>query len=271
MGVTAMVTLFCFATTTFADVNMDNENGDAYGQGDSKNAWVLRGKNLRIDDAQGLRVSIYNSETNEQIADSFDISANEKISQIDTEIIHFLNNGKLISKTQWLDKVGSFYTGIDSNSKTKFNNRIEKFLGGDKNYHFEVVEQLNEVTIISTNLNGGAVTDIEEIKKVLSSETFITDMCNYTGDDNINFENFQKGKFKIAYEPVVYFRYDGDNYALTATECGLLDKFLCYTSADGKGLFYLGECVIINSRVFIIHLILVCYMYSGEASTIILF
>lgn len=44
--------------------------------------------------------------------------------------------------------------------------------------------------------------------------------------DGLEYEDFQTGKYKISFEPVGYFTFAGVPWALTATECGILDKYL---------------------------------------------
>ena len=42
----------------------------------------------------------------------------------------------------------------------------------------------------------------------------------------MEYEDIIKGKYKLAFEPVAYFRYNGQNWAMSATECGLLNKYM---------------------------------------------
>lgn len=42
----------------------------------------------------------------------------------------------------------------------------------------------------------------------------------------LEYDDIVKGKYKIAFEPVAYFRYNGQNWAMSATECGLLNKYM---------------------------------------------
>lgn len=51
----------------------------------------------------------------------------------------------------------------------------------------------------------------------------------------MKYEDFAAGKYKIAFEPVAYFRYRGQNYAMTATEAAIYDKFIINNVGLGTG------------------------------------
>lgn len=48
-------------------------------------------------------------------------------------------------------------------------------------------------------------------------------ICHFIPE--LEYDDFVDGKYKIAFEPVAYFRYDGMNWALSATECGILNHY----------------------------------------------
>ncbi|MGN0678337.1 MAG: hypothetical protein ACI4JS_01615 [Oscillospiraceae bacterium] len=221
-SVISSITLFCFLTTNvFADVNMGNDDGTEFGQGTANNFWGLKGNVGSLYSTEGLRITIYDSEDNSKVAPTFDISGNPNISNI-KQIVHFTNNsGELISKTEWLEYIGTTYNALDENSVKKFNTAVTNRYDRTSDYKYECISELAALDIISPNNTA----NLEKIKAVLGDKLFITDLCNLI-DRNITFEDFAKGKYRIAFEPVAYFCYGGINFAMTATECGLWNKYL---------------------------------------------
>lgn len=224
MSVISMVTLFCIlCTNVFADVNFGNDDGANFGEGNSNNFWGLKYPNgSKLYETEGLRITVYSAEDNTKVASTFDISGNNNINGVG-DIYHFTNStGELISKTEWLEYVGKTYNALDENSIYKFNLAVSKrYNRGSLVYSTKHVPELNSIDIISEN----NTQNLEKIKAILGDKSFLTDICNLIGG-GITYKDFQKGKYKIAFEPVAYFCYGGYNFAMTATECGLWDKYL---------------------------------------------
>lgn len=104
---------------------------------------------------------------------------------------------------------------------TRFNNIVlERSTHGD-GYRVNYVAELSTVDIVSVN----NTSHLEAIKAILGDEQFLTDLCALMGG-GLTYEDISKGKYKIAFEPVAYFRYNGQNWAMSATECGLLNKYM---------------------------------------------
>lgn len=220
--VTAFAILFSFSTThVFADINLGNQDGTGFSSGTSNNYWGIHtDSGTSLNETEGLRVTIYDAETNNKVFNTIDISGNSNISAV-SDMNYFADGNELISKTTWLNYVGSVYNSVSPSDMTRFNNIVtsKNCFGSDYNIHF--VAELSSVDIVSAN----NTSHLEAIKAILGDEQFLTDLCALMGD-GLTYEDISKGKYKIAFEPVAYFRYNGQNWAMSATECGLLNKYM---------------------------------------------
>lgn len=215
--VTAFAILFSFSTThVFADINLGNQDGTGFSSGTSNNYWGIHtDSGTSLNETEGLRVTIYDAETNNKVFNTIDISGNSNISAV-SDMNYFADGNELISKTTWLNYVGSVYNSVSPSDMTRFNNIVtsKNCFGSDYNIHF--VAELSSVDIVSAN----NTSHLEAIKAILGDEQFLTDLCALMGD-GLTYEDISKGKYKIAFEPVAYFRYNGQNWAMSATECGI--------------------------------------------------
>lgn len=222
LSVTAMFTLFVFtATNVFAsNPNWGSDDGTGFGTGSSNNFWgVRKDDGSAINETEGLRVTVYNSENDSKAAATLDITGDSRILNVDG-ICHFSDGGKLISKTEWLGYVGTTYNALDAASVNKFNNAVSGKYDRENDYDCKYVPELASLDIISPNNTA----NLEKIKSALSAENFLRNLCDLIG--GLSYEDFEKGKYKIAFEPVAYFCYGGSNMAMTATECALYNKYL---------------------------------------------
>ena len=220
--ISAFALLFSFSTThVFADLNFGNQDGTGFSSGTSNNYWgVHTDSGTSLNDTEGLRVTIYDAETNSKVFNTIDLSGNANISAV-SNLYYFADGSELISKTTWLNYIGRIYNSVDSTDMTRFNNIVlERSTHGD-GYRVNYVAELSTVDIVSVN----NTSHLEAIKAILGDEQFLTDLCALMGG-GLTYEDISKGKYKIAFEPVAYFRYNGQNWAMSATECGLLNKYM---------------------------------------------
>ena len=220
--ISAFALLFSFSTThVFADLNFGNQDGTGFSSGTSNNYWgVHTDSGTSLNDTEGLRVTIYDAETNSKVFNTIDLSGNANISAV-SNLYYFADGSELISKTTWLNYIGGIYNSVDSTDMTRFNNIVlERSTHGD-GYRVNYVAELSTVDIVSVN----NTFHLEAIKAILGDEQFLTDLCALMGG-GLTYEDISKGKYKIAFEPVAYFRYNGQNWAMSATECGLLNKYM---------------------------------------------
>lgn len=167
----------------------------------------------------GLRVTVYNSQTNSKVFNTIDITGNANISAA-SNMQYFSDGSELIAKTTWLSYVGSTYNSISESDMARFNNTVlsKSQIGG---YKSQYIPELASVDIVSVNNSS----NLAAIKAILGDKNFLTDLCNLIGG-GLTYEDIAQGKYKIAFEPVAYFRYNGQNWAMSATECGLLNKYM---------------------------------------------
>ena len=149
-----------------------------------------------------------------------DITGNANISAAST-MQYFSDGNELISKTTWLSYVGSTYNSVSESDMAKFNNVVMSRASSGDGYKSQYIPALAKIDIVSTNNKS----NLSEIKGLLSDEFFLMNLCDLMGG-GLTYEDISKGKYKIAFEPVAYFRYNGQNWAMSATECGLLNKYM---------------------------------------------
>lgn len=224
--ITAMLTLFAFSTTAFADLNLGSDDGTGFGQGTTDNGWAIKRNNgTFIYDGEGLRVTVCDSQTNTKVSNTIDITGNQYMSSVEN-IRHFANNGALISKPEWLEYVGAIYNALDEASIKKFDKAVSTRYTNE-GYICKYVPELASLKIIDEN----NTSNLEKIKAMLGDKNFIIDLCGLVGG-GITYDDFKKGKYKIVFEPVAYFRYGGSNIAMTATECGVYNIYLKHNTTS---------------------------------------
>lgn len=218
--VASLLVLTFSSTTAFAGLNLGNDDGTNFKGGTSNNYWgVYTDGGLPLNDTEGLRVTVYNSQTNSKVFNTIDITGNANISAASN--MHYFSDGsELIAKTTWLSYVGSTYNSISESDMARFNNTVlsKSQIGG---YKSQYISELASADIVSVNNSS----NLAAIKAILGDKNFLTDLCNLIGG-GLTYEDIAQGKYKIAFEPVAYFRYNGQNWAMSATECGLLNKYM---------------------------------------------
>lgn len=218
--VASLLVLTFSSTTAFAGLNLGNDDGTNFKGGTSNNYWgVYTDGGLPLNDTEGLRVTVYNSQTNSKVFNTIDITGNANISAA-SNMQYFSDGSELIAKTTWLSYVGSTYNSISESDMARFNNTVlsKSQIGG---YKSQYIPELASVDIVSVN----NTSNLDAIKSILGDKNFLTDLCNLIGG-GLTYEDIAQGKYKIAFEPVAYFRYNGQNWAMSATECGLLNKYM---------------------------------------------
>ena len=221
-SITAFALLFSFSTThVFARINLGNQDGTGFSSGTSNNYWgVHTDSGTSLNETEGLRVTIYDAETNKKVFNTIDISGNSNISAV-SDMNYFADGNELISKTTWLNYVGGIYNSVSPSDMARFNDIVTSKNCFGSDYNIQYVAELSTVDIVSVN----NTSHLEAIKAILGDEQFLTDLCALMGG-GLTYEDISKGKYKIAFEPVAYFRYNGQNWAMSATECGLLNKYM---------------------------------------------
>ncbi len=217
--------LMCI-TTAYAGTNWDS--GDAAGLAaalDGNNVWkVYDSSGAPIDCAEGLRVTVYDADNETKVFNTIDITGNPNIAGV-TDIRYFADTyagGKeLIPKTSWLaaNYIGSTYNVAGDSAKQSFHNRIASKLNIN-GYRSEYVPELASITIISEN----NTSNLEAIRALIGKKEFLVHLCSMI--DGLEYRDFEEGKYKIAFEPTAYMTIAGSAWVLTATECGILDKYM---------------------------------------------
>lgn len=221
-SITAFALLFSFSTThVFAGINLGNQDGTGFSSGTSNNYWgVHTDSGTSLNETEGLRVTIYDAETNKKVFNTIDISGNSNISAV-SDMNYFADGNELIPKTTWLNYIGGVYNSVSPSDMARFNDIVTSKNCFGSDYKIQYVAELSTVDIVSVN----NTSHLEAIKAILGDEQFLTDLCALMGG-GLTYEDISKGKYKIAFEPVAYFRYNGQNWAMSATECGLLNKYM---------------------------------------------
>lgn len=218
----ALFTLLSFCSTTaFAGLNLGNDDGTNFKGGTSNNYWgVYTDGGLPLNDTEGLRVTVYNAQTNAKVFNTIDITGNANISAA-SAMQYFSDGNELISKTTWLSYVNSTYNSVSESDMARFNNAVMSRANSGSGYKSQYISDLASIDIVSVNNSS----HLEEIKNLLGSKEFLVHLSSLLGG-GLTYEDISEGKYKIAFEPVAYFRYNGQNWAMSATECGLLNKYM---------------------------------------------
>lgn len=232
----AVSTFILCTADAFAGVNFGNGDGSDFRHGTEDNGWLLKkdnGSNVYDDyshDLEGLRLTVYDAETQTKVYRTIDVTGESSISSV-SNIMHFADGSELIPKTTWLSSsyVGTTYSAVDANSVGKYQRAtIDSSRIQGSGYKAEYVAGLSDIDIVSANNSS----NYEAIKAYIGDEQFIKNViCHFIPE--LEYNDFVDGKYKIAFEPVAYFRYDGMNWALSATECGILNHYdkITYSSA----------------------------------------
>ena len=209
------------STTAFAGLNLGNDDGTNFKGGTSNNYWgVYTDSGIPLNDTEGLRVTVYDAKTSSKVFNTIDITGNANIAAT-SNISYFADNNELIPKTTWLSYVSSTYNSVSESDMTKFNNCVISRSSVGIGYAAQYVPELASIDIVSVN----NTSHLEAIKNLLGSKEFLVHLSSLLGG-GLTYEDIAQGKYKISFEPVAYFRYNGQNWAMSATECGLLNKYM---------------------------------------------
>lgn len=94
-------------------------------------------------------------------------------------------------------------------------------------------EALTPASPMPRVISSGGASNIAAVKQYFGQEGTLRDICDQTGFD---FEDLLTKKYIVLLEPIAYFKYDGDQYAMTATEAAMFDNkvggHLCATMGN---------------------------------------
>lgn len=215
------VTLMC-TVSAYAGTNWDSADADSIKQAlDGNNVWeVYTDGGTLVPCAEGLRVTVYDADNEHKVYNTIDITGNSLISAV-SDLYYFADNSELIPKTTWLDTsyIGNTYDAVDTSSENKYHNVVSKRIKSEF-YSCQYVPSLASLTIISED----NTENLEAIRALIGKKEFLVHLCSLIG--GLTYEDFADGKYKIAFEPVGYFTFAGVPWALTATECAILDKYM---------------------------------------------
>jgi hypothetical protein len=195
--------LALLAQSVHADRGNIDGGGGGMGQGTANNGWAVSSTDGRlIFDAEGLRVYLVNSSTGVPVSRSIDIT-NSNIVRTN------IRNGRGKTKHEY-----------------KF---VDGSLGNfDTEYRFVRVSTTPQrlPRIIPWNESSNT-TRIAAIKEWFLNPYYADWVLFQLGTD---ISEVRAGGYFLAIEPIAYFRYNGLNYAMTATEAAIYDR------AAGGGL-----------------------------------
>ena len=216
--------MLLISTTAYAGTNWDSGDAGELSEAlDGENVWLIRDSSGRvIECAEGLRVTIYDAENETKVYNTIDISGNSRIAGV-SDICYFADNGtnELIPKTTWLEAgyIGTTYNDATAASTIKFHNKVASKVKIN-GYRSEYVPALASLTIISEDNTA----NLEAIRSLIGDENFLKNLCDLIS--GLEYDDFADGKYKIAFEPIAYMTIAGSAWVLTATECGILDKYM---------------------------------------------
>jgi len=197
-SISLFLCLILFTQIAFAD---DDANiyggGGTMGKGTSKNKWAVKSQSgVTIYDAEGFRVYLVNSSTGVPVSASVDIT-NSDVSETN------MYNGRGKTKYEY-NYVDSSFNSLDAAYKKVLVNTSPKKLP----------------QIIPWN-EGNSEARIDAIKNWFLEKNYANWVLAQLGTD---IDEVRTGGYLLAVEPIAYFRYNGLDYAMTATEVALYDK-----------------------------------------------
>jgi hypothetical protein len=195
MGFLISLTILTQSIFATGDPNIDG-GGGGMGQGTNDNGWAVMSERGRlIFNAEGFRVYLVNSITGVPVSASVDIT-NSNVARIN------VYNGQ--GKTKY------DYRFVNSNIN----------ISPTYNYVRVNTSPKSLPRIIPWN-EGNSDARIEAIKYWFLDETYADWVLAQLGT---NIDEVRAGGYLVAIEPIAYFRYQGYNYAMTATEVALTNK-----------------------------------------------
>lgn len=190
----AIVILLTSSLTAYADYSNITGGSGTTGTGTNDNGWLITNSSGGYTyDAEGIRVYVVNK-AGEPVTKSIDITNSTNLSSA-------IINGAGATKYQYLYKGKTF----------SFMKRYEA-----KNPPSRLPQIIPWGETASAS-----VTRINAIKEWVQDQYNRNWLLEKLGT---NIETMRDKGYKFAIEPIAYFRYMGRDYALTATECAVLDK-----------------------------------------------
>lgn len=186
-------------TASAGDVIIDGGGGGGTGSGTYADGW---GSGTSGQAGEGVRVTVVNIKTKNQIGRTidftninWDIRANNPSAYVTGEI-----NISTIGKNKLFYMNGG-----------KYNRQ-----SGDYDYWYNPTIQLP--SIMKSDV---AEPNIENLKAYFANEFVLKEVASKTG---VNYKTLINGKYVVLLEPVCYFSFSGQGYALTATEVAELNR-----------------------------------------------
>ncbi|MCL2635000.1 MAG: hypothetical protein FWD34_10890 [Oscillospiraceae bacterium] len=194
-----------FFTQSVSAWNAEGEGGDGGGTGNLNNGWAIHDINGDfIRDADGLRIYLVNGKTGALESKTIDIT-NHRIAR------NNVFNGNGTTKHEYIKGAAIAFS---------------------PDYDYFRVPTGDLPWIIPWN----QPSNMTEIRKWLDNEERTRFILELLG---ISEAEVREEKLALVFEPILYFRYMGFNFALTATEVALMSKFdpgLTGFTAQGVGL-----------------------------------
>ncbi|MCL2637487.1 MAG: hypothetical protein FWD48_03870 [Oscillospiraceae bacterium] len=193
-----LLTFTIFTPSTFADINTNIDGGGGgLGQGSVNNGWAISadGGGLLFD-ADGLRVYVVNSSTGRPVSSVIDFT---RYNVAKSNMINF-------------------------NHRTKHDYlHVNSILSAATFYDY-VKAPDSFPRIISNSMTADSSGDAARVNAI---RRWFRSYENYEwiiGQFGFDLEAMQAEGYMLAIEPIAYFRYQGYNYAMTATEAALFDQ-----------------------------------------------
>ena len=188
----SLVTILCIATTAFADQNWTGDDGETDDVGNQGSYWGYY--------LQGIRISVFDINTKRVLgtADYSNLSNNDiqKYPIGENETTNIAKNWFGYNSKLYYMKGGSLRPQAGTYSVRNFN-------GGS--------------TQFPNCINQDETSNFAAVKEFFGDEAVITGIAS---DFGMDYDTITNGEYKLILEPVVYFRYGGDWYAMTAAEAG---------------------------------------------------
>ncbi len=196
-----VVLLFVFQSVTTISADYANMTGGSGGTGTGTydNGWLIIGSSGGyIFDTEGMRVYIADSTGN----------AVKGYKPID------ITNSNVSSTNVW-----------NGGQKTKSEYKASSTLTLNDYYTRYIIDTTKTKALPSIIPWGesDSTNRINKIKEWFLDTDYVKWICEKIG---IKYDDFRNKNYLLGIEPIAYFRYLGDNYALTATECAILDKMV---------------------------------------------
>ena len=190
----SLVTVFCIATTAFADQNWTGDDGETDIVSPEGSFWSYY--------LQGIRLSVFHINTKRILATAdYSNLSNEQIHNYPTA------DGKV-------SNIADNWFG--------YNSKLYYMKGGNLNFSLATYSvrdfKVNGQKIYFPDcINQDDTSNFAAVKKFFADDDVLATVA---ADFGMDYDTLTSGDYKLILEPVVYFRYAGDWYAMTAAEAG---------------------------------------------------